>query len=64
MNNVIDGDFMRDEYTKDDICNVRKNPYAIKFTATDKLRLLLETFIKENNWTKQEAKEKVNAILA
>ena len=64
MNNMIDKDFMRDEYTKDDICNARKNPYPSKFTAVDELRIFLEAFIKENNWTKEEAKEKVDAILA
>ena len=63
MNKKFDEDFMRDEYTKDNICNVRKNPYASKFTAADKLRIFLEAFIKENNWTKQETKEKVDAIL-
>lgn len=64
MNNNIDMDFMREEYSKDDICNIMKNPYAKKFTATDKLKIFLEAFIKENNWTKKEAKEKVDAILA
>ena len=63
MNKKFDEDFMRDEYTKDNICNARKNPYASKFTAADKLRIFLEAFIKENNWTKQETKEKVDAIL-
>ena len=30
MNNMLDEDFMRDEYTKENICNIRKNPYAKK----------------------------------
>ena len=64
MNNIKDEDFMRDEYTKNDICNIRKNPYSKKFNATDKLKVFLDAFIKEYNWTKQETKEKVNAILA
>lgn len=55
---------MREEYTKEDICNIRKNPYAKNLTATDRLKMFLTAFIKENNWTKQETKEKVAAILA
>ena len=49
MNNIIDDDFMREEYTKDDICNLRKNPYAKSFTPVDKLKVFLDAFIKENN---------------
>lgn len=64
MNNVYDEDFMRDEYTKENICNLRKNPYAKEFTALDKLKVFLDAFIKEYNWTKQETKEKVDAILS
>ena len=64
MNNIIDDDFMREEYTKDDICNLRKNPYAKSFTPVDKLKVFLDAFIKENNWTKKEVKEKADAILA
>ena len=64
MNNVYDEDFMRDEYTKENICNLRKNPYAKEFTAFDKLKVFLDAFIKEYNWTKQETKEKVDAILS
>ena len=64
MNNIYDVDFMSEEYTKGDICNVRKNPYAKEFTATDRLKIFLEAFIKEYNWTKQETKEKIDTILA
>ena len=64
MNNIYNEDFMRDEYAKEDICNLRKNPYAEKFTAVDKLKVFLDAFIKEYNWTKQETKEKVDAILS
>ena len=64
MDNVYDEDFMRNEYAKEDICNLRKNPYAKKFTAVDKLKVFLDAFIKEYNWTKQETKEKVDAILS
>ena len=64
MSNILDEDFMRDEYTKENVCNIRKNPYAKKFTPVDKLKLFLDAFIKEYNWTKEEMKEKVDAILA
>lgn len=64
MKNNYNEDFMRAEFTKEDICNIRKNPYAKKLTATDRLKMFLTAFIKENNWTKQETKEKVDAILA
>ena len=64
MSKKLDEDFMKDEYTKDDICNIRKNPYAKNFSPTDKLKIFLEAFIRENNWTKKEVKEKVDAILA
>lgn len=63
MGNMLDEDFMRDEYTKENICNIRENPYAKKFTPADKLKLFLDAFIKEYNWTKEEMKEKVDAIL-
>ncbi len=64
MNKQYDDDFMRKEYTKENICNVRKNPYAKSFTATDKLKLFLNAFIKEYNLTKQETRKKVDEILA
>ncbi len=64
MINNIDKDFMKEEYTKENICNVRKNPYAKNFSAVDKLKIFLNAFIKENNWTKEETIKEVNAILA
>lgn len=64
MNNKKDEDFMRDEYTKDNICNLRKNPYAKSFSPADKLKIFLDAFIKEYNWTKKETREIVDAILA
>ena len=64
MNNILDEDFMREEYTKEDICNLRKKFICKKFSPTDKLRIFLDAFIKENNWTKQETRERVDEILA
>ena len=62
MSKMFDEDFMRDEYTKDNICNIKKNPYSEKFSPADRLKMFLDAFIKENYWTKQETKEKIDVI--
>lgn len=45
-------------------CNIKKNPYSEKFSSADRLKMFLDAFIKENHWTKQETKEKIDAILS
>ena len=63
ISDLTEDDFMRDEYALNDVCNIKKNPYASKISIEEKFKMFVNAFIAENHWSKEYAKKENASIV-